>query len=354
MKKELFLLIFCILTLSCSKNNNDDSEVVLCTDEIGIHTIADFSIGVAVKEDMMRNNNQYASIVANQFNSITSENQFKPENIHPTQEFYYWNEVDYLLNYAESNNKRVHGHTLIWHNQLPQWILDYQGNANDWELLMKNHIQTIMQYCQGRVNSWDVVNEAFNEDGSLRNSIWKEKIGDDYIKKAFQFAHEADPNALLFYNDYNLESNTTKRNSVINYLNTLRSQNIKIDGIGIQMHISILYPSINSIKSAMQQTASQSYKVHLSELDISINPLGTQIEPTNSLLNQQAELLLSIVKEYENLPEEIKFGITFWGVNDSNTWIRTYFNRMDYPLLFDDLYNPKSCYCSLINHFLAN
>lgn len=348
------LLVVCILCISCSKNNDDNDVSISCTDEVGLYTITDFPIGVAVKESEIRFNNQYASIVENQFNSLTSENEFKPESIHPSQNFYYWDEIDYLLNYAEATNKRVHGHTLIWHNQLPQWILDYQGNSTDWELVMKNHIQTVMQHCQGKVASWDVVNEAFNEDGTLRNSIWKQKIGNDYIKKAFQFASEADPNALLFYNDYNLESNPTKRNSVIAYFNNLRAENCKVDGIGIQMHISILYPGINNIKSTMQQVSSNNYKVHLSELDISINPFGTQIDPTNLLLNQQAELLLSIVKEYENLPEENKFGITFWGVNDANSWIRSFFNRMDYPLLFNDTYDTKPCYCLLINYFSVN
>lgn len=209
---------------------------------------------------------------------------------------------------------------------------------------MKLHIQTIVEHFKNKVTAWDVVNEAFNEDGTLRNSIWKQKIGIGYIEKAFLFANEANPNALLFYNDYNLESNPIKRNSVLSLLKNLRNRGVKVDGIGVQMHVSTYYPEPTQIAIAFQEIITDKFKIHVSELDISVNPLGKNIIPSESLFNEQANLLGSIVFNYNQIPKQYQYGITFWGISDKNSWIRSFYNREDYPLLYDDNYMPKPCY----------
>lgn len=330
-------LLFLGISLNACK---DDSQVV----NTQSNKKQAFLVGVAVDINEFNFSSTYTNIVTSEFSSITAENVFKAENLHPTQTEFYWSDADALINFCLQNNKRMHGHTLIWHNQLPIWIEDFNGTKADWEQLFKNHIQTIITHFKGKVASWDVVNEAFNEDGTLRNTIWKQHIGDDYIEKAFLFAKQADDRALLFYNDFNLESNKTKRNAVIAYFNNLRNKGISIDGIGLQMHIGILYPSTQQIGEAIQTVASNNFKLHISEFDISVNQLNQDIEPDAKLFNAQADVLAKVITHYKQIPKHLQFGVTFWGVSDKHSWIRIFFNREDYPLLFDDNYNKKPAY----------
>jgi endo-1,4-beta-xylanase len=306
-------------------------------------------MGTAIAFDALLNDPLYAEKATQQFNSFTPENLFKADLIHPQPNVFNWVEADSLVAYARIKQKRLHGHPLIWHQQLPQWMQDFEGNAADWEQLMKTHIQTIVRRYQNQVQAWDVVNEAFNEDGTLRHSIWRQKLGDGYIEKAFAFAHEADPNALLFYNDYNLESNPTKLRSALKLFNQLRLRGIKVDGIGVQMHINTFSPTPSQIAYTFQEIAAHHYQVHVSELDISLNPMGKELTLSASLLEQQAQLLGSLVAHYNQLPTAYQYGITFWGITDRYSWIRSFYNRIDYPLLYDDHYQPKPCYCQLKN-----
>ncbi|MBL7836503.1 MAG: endo-1,4-beta-xylanase, partial [Bacteroidetes bacterium] len=201
--KLLLINLFWISTLyfSCKSDVNTS-----CNDGEGLYIKARYPIGAAINFDALVSDLRYLNIAANQFNSVSPENILKAENIHPEENRFNWTQVDSLISFCERYNKRFYGHTLIWHNQLPQWILDFKGNTMQWEHLMKTHIQTIISHYKDKVIAWEVVNEAFNEDGTLRNSIWFENIGPSYIEKAFKYAKEANPNALLFYNDYNLES----------------------------------------------------------------------------------------------------------------------------------------------------
>ncbi len=338
---KLFLIM--AIFIGCQKE-----EINSCNDRIGLFNYSSYPIGSAINFNELESDTLYKSIALKQFNSITPENIFKAEQLHPNPFVFNWAEADSLVSFCQNNDKTIHGHTLIWHQQLPPWILEYQGTSFDWEQLMKVHIQTIMRHFKGKVKAWDVVNEAFNEDGTLRNSIWKQKIGIGYIEKAFLFASEADPEALLFYNDFNLESNPSKRKSVLSFFNSLRNRGVKVDGIGIQMHISTYYPEPSQIANSFQEVVADHYKIHVSELDISINPLGKDIILSEKLLNEQANLLASVVLTYNQVPKQYQYGITFWGISDKNSWIRSFYNRVDYPLLYDDNYLPKPCYCKLI------
>ncbi|MBK7427328.1 MAG: endo-1,4-beta-xylanase [Saprospiraceae bacterium] len=161
-------------------------------------------------------------------------------------------------------------------------------------------------------------------------------------------AHQADPDVLLFYNDFNLESNPTKRNSVISYLNTLRFRGVKIDGIGLQMHVSLYSPETAQIAASFKEVANNHYKLHVSELDISLNPAKNMSFPDESLFAEQADYLGKIILHYKQIPSPYQYGITVWGVSDRDSWIPSYFNREDYPLLYDNNYKPKPAYCRLI------
>ncbi len=311
----------------------------------------EFYCGTVADLSQIVNNQPYGQIVNSQFNSVTAENSMKSAYLHPNQNTYYWTEADELADYCASHSKRLHGHTLIWHKQLPDWILNYQGSTADWEKLLKEHILEIVSHFKGKVASWDVVNEAFNEDGTLRNSIWKENLGASYIEKAFIYAREADPNAKLFYNDYSLAINPVKRSAVLNYLNHLRAKGTPIDGIGMQMHIFNGFPENIEISNTMDEIWKNDYLVHISELDISINPQSQQmLSAPDKELRRQAEKYLYIFKAYERIPARYQFGITIWGVSDNDSWIRYTYNRNDFPLLFDDNYLPKPAYCKLISN----
>lgn len=318
-----------------------------CNDNQSLYEKSDFPIGAAIGMAELQFDPQYRSIALKQFNSITPDNSFKPDILHPQENSFDFQLADTLVRFCKENNKRLHGHTLLWHSQLPQWMVNYQGSFEDWDRMLEKHIKTIVSHFKGKVTSWDVLNEAFNEDGTLRNSIWFQNLGASYIEKAFRYAHEADPNALLFYNDYGLEYNPNKRKATIKLLNNLRASGVQIDGIGLQAHIFIQFPEPSQIADALKDVANNGYKVHISELDISINPLAQPITDKDKQLQRQAFVIAEVVNHYKQLPPHLQYGITFWGIADSDSWIRSYFSREDYPLLYDDNYNPKPMYCKL-------
>lgn len=307
-----------------------------------------FPIGAAINTDELYRNQPYQELAVGQFNSVTPENSFKPNALHPGPNDYAWDEADQLAAFCRQHGQRLHGHTLLWHQALPGWLWAFRGTTAQWEELFKAHIQTICRHFRGQVASWDVVNEAFEADGTLRNTLWKQHLGSSYLEKAFRYAHEADPAALLFYNDYDLDSNPVKRRAVLSWLATMRQRGVPVHGLGVQLHISILNPENSQIAEALHELQQTGLPIHLSEVDVSVNPLGKPVEPTPELLQRQADKLAFVVRTYQELPRAQQYGITFWGISDRHTWIRSYFHRDDYPLLFDDSYQPKPAYCRLL------
>lgn len=332
-------IIIALLVAACTK-----PTIESCTDTESLYQQAGFHVGVAVDMAALLTNPTYKQIAQKQFNSITPENIFKPTYLHPQENQFNFILADSLAAFCKTNGKRLHGHTLVWHTQLPQWMMEYNG---DWEKLLKTHVQTIVSHFKGRVTSWDVINEAFNEDGTLRNSIWLRKLGSSYIEKAFRYAREADPEALLFYNDFNLVSNPNKLRSVLQLLNSMQARGVKVDGIGMQTHISVQYVEEEQVAEALYEVARHGYKIHLSEIDISINPNGGIIKNKDHLLQQQAFKLAGIVQHYKQLPPHLQYGITFWGISDADSWIPQFYEREDYPLLYNRKYQPKPAYCKL-------
>ena len=176
-------------------------------------SVSDIPIGAAVDPNLLRNNPAYKNLVSHHFSSITPENAMKMQPLVNVQDNYQWTDADLLVDFAEQNDASVHGHTLVWHNQLPSWVNTYSGSYED---LLKKHSQTVLGHFKGRIQYWDVVNEAVLDSGSgYRNTIWFEKIGPDYIADAFRWAHQADPDAKLFYNDYSLSGDSQKLDFVV-------------------------------------------------------------------------------------------------------------------------------------------
>lgn len=336
------LLIACTCLIACKKK-----QETTCTLSPLYETVP-YPVGVAIDINKLATNDQYRDLVINQFNTITPENVLKFNYIHPGKELFDWQAMDDLVNFARQHNKKVHGHTLLWHRSVPSWLNIYEGS---WEELITSHITTVVKRYKNDIHSWDVVNEALNEDGTLRTSVWFDNVGPSYIEQAFRAAHMADPDALLFYNDYNLEFNPVKLDAAINLCNRLKLKGIPVDGIGMQMHISNVYPTLTDVEYAMQKITTAGYKVHFSELDISMNTFNKQTSFSTTDLEKQAAIYRSIFHLYSQLEPQYRFGITLWGVSDADSWIKSEYNRNDIPLLFDDQYKPKPAYCTIKNLF---
>lgn len=307
-----------------------------------------FPVGAALAPELLDRDADYQALAVGQFNSVTPENIFKPEYLHPEPTRYDWAAADRLAAFCRAHGQRLHGHCLLWHQQLPGWLYTFSGSAADWDELLRDHVQTICRHFRGQVSAWDVVNEAFAADGTLRPTIWLQHLGAGYLEKAYRYAHEADPDARLFYNDYDLESNLVKRRAVLAWLRTMQQRGVPVQGLGLQLHISIQHPLDADLATALAEVQQSGLLLHFSEVDVSLNPLSHYpFTATPALLQRQADRLNWLFHLYQQLPPAQQYGITFWGVCDRYTWIRSYFHRDDYPLLFDSDYQPKPAYCTL-------
>lgn len=332
-----------------------------------------FLIGVAVNRPQIHGRNeQELTIITKQFNSLTAENDMKWMHIHPKKDEFNFEHADKLVALAEANKMAVIGHTLIWHSQHPQWVFKKDdGSAIDSTelfLRMKNHIHTIVGRYKGKVHGWDVVNEALNEDGSLRKSGFLETGGTSFIAKAFQLANEADPNAELYYNDYNIV-NAAKRDGAIRIVKDLKNKGIRIDGVGIQGHWGLDYPSLQEIETAIEMYAAAGVKVMITELDISVLPspfrmptadVSVRFENSpamnpypdglpDSVQEKLAERYAEIFRLFNKHADKIS-RVTFWGLHDGVSWKNNFpiRGRTDYTLLWDRQLNPKKAFHAVL------
>ncbi|HOX83478.1 MAG TPA: endo-1,4-beta-xylanase [Chryseolinea sp.] len=352
MRNYIFtLLVTSVFVTSCS---SDDENVIPVIPPVAVvieslHKEVPFPIGASVGVNLMKNNTKYNGVVTIEYNSITAENAMKFGALHPSENTFIWTDADYLVSYAQASNKRIHGHTLNWYTSLPTWLTNFQGDSAAWENILKNHIQTVVTHFKGKVASWDVVNEAFNDNGTLRNSIWVQKLGTDYIARCFQYAHEADPNALLFYNDYGHEYSSAKRIAITNMISSFLTRGIPIHGIGMQFHMTYTQTDAN-ISAAINSAAATGLKVHISELDIRLNNdkvPGLVFTPL--LASQQADKYKFVVKTFNAIPSAQKYGITTWNVGDADSWIPGWLGAPDYPLPFDKDYLRKPAYYGIVD-----
>lgn len=308
-----------------------------------------FPIGASMNPRLLAENNAYRNVAITEFTSVTAENHMKMMLVHPEADRFDFSKGDEIVAFAKDHQKRIHGHTLVWHNQVPKWMNEFSGDTQAWEAMLKNHIQTVAKHYKGQVAGWDVVNESFLDDGSLRPTVWSKNIP-DYIAKSFQWAHEADPNAILFYNDYGQDGKPKKMQAIMNLVKDLQARNIPIHGLGLQMHININSKN-EELVDVINQSAKTGLTIHFSELDIAVNPKNdsTFVYDETAKKAQQEKFEL-VFKAYQELPKQQQYGITFWNVGDRDSWLRGYFKRpKEYPLLFDDTYTRKPIYSNLLN-----
>ncbi len=312
---------------------------------------SDFFIGTIVQANRLTG--QYDVVMQREFSSITAEYQMKMDIMYPNQGVYDWTASDAIVNYAVDNGFNLHGHALIWHNATPEWVRNFSGSDTEFEAMVKDYIKTVVGRYKGKVTSWDVVNEAFNDgSGSYRNSVFYQRLGEDYISKCFQWAREADQDVLLFYNDYNMCNDQTKQNAVFSMIDELISDGVSVNGVGFQMHISYNGPAKENIMAASNRIVERGLKVHFAELDIRANPDNNMSELTSVRALAQKEKYKEVAAIYNSLPASNKYALTIWGLKDDESWLLDFYGHQDWPLLFDMHFNKKDAYYGVLEGLL--
>ena len=362
MKRLLILLIISIPFFACSQQNESLKEKFSDYFLIGA-TINQQDYQIIDKDDRV------LKIVSEDFNSVTPENSMKWMHSHPEYSKFTFSNAQKIVDFAKENDMYLLGHTLVWHNQVPDYLSDIQDSIK-FNRHLKNHIFQLVTRFKNKVDMWDVVNEALNDDGSLRETIFLKMIGENYIEKAFQYANESDPNVALAYNDYNLYK-PKKRAGAIRIINSLKEKGIRIDAVGIQAHWDLHFPSIKEIEETIIDLASSGVDVMITELDITVIPnpyelagiareefkkfegdkkwdpfqAGIPDKIQNKLTKRYKDIFELFIKHHDKISR-----VTFWGTTDKYTWRNDnpINNRTDYPLLFDRDYKKKPAYFELL------
>ena len=364
------LAISIVCALSCAnglyKPNTDR------TDSLSDRYKDLFHLGAAINEDIILGKDlQSKNIVTSEFNSITPENSLKWMFLQPFPNKFNFGAADKYVELGIKNNMHIVGHALVWHNQLADFMKTTVSRS-EFKKHVENHINTVVSRYKGKIDTWDVVNEAFNENGSLRQSVFKKQMGENYIEDVFKLAETADPDADLIYNDYNLYK-PAKRAGVLKMVKKLQENGTKINAIGVQAHWRLNSPSLKEIEQIILDISDLGVEVMFTELDVTVLPnpwelVGAEVtqnfskfegdpkmDPYPKALPKSVEKQLA--KRYEDIfklfvKHQDKISrVTFWGVMDKHSWLNDWpiKGRTNYPLLFDRNYQPKKAYNKLIN-----
>tara|TARA_B110000091_G_scaffold96501_1_gene105077 strand:- start:30 stop:1172 length:1143 start_codon:yes stop_codon:yes gene_type:complete len=364
------LAISIVCALSCAnglyKPNTDR------TDSLSDRYKDLFHLGAAINEDIILGKDlQSKNIVTSEFNSITPENSLKWMFLQPFPNKFNFGAADKYVELGIKNNMHIVGHALVWHNQLADFMKTTVSRS-EFKKHVENHINTVVSRYKGKIDAWDVVNEAFNENGSLRQSVFKKQMGENYIEDVFKLAETADPDADLIYNDYNLYK-PAKRAGVLKMVKKLQENGTKINAIGVQAHWRLNSPSLKEIEQIILDISDLGVEVMFTELDVTVLPnpwelVGAEVtqnfskfegdpkmDPYPKALPKSVEKQLA--KRYEDIfklfiKHQDKISrVTFWGVMDKHSWLNDWpiKGRTNYPLLFDRNYQPKKAYNKLIN-----
>ena len=363
--KHLFKFSLCALALTMGANTGFAQS-----GETGLKDAYKdyFSIGVAVNMRNISNPEQIA-IIKKDFNSITAENDMKPQPTEPAYGQFNWENADKIANFCRSNGIKLRGHCLMWHAQIGEWMYkDEKGDLVSKEKLfqnMKHHITAIVERYKDVIYAWDVVNEAISDGGwqggrrgmgehpsPYRNSPLYQIAGDEFIKKAFIYAREADPNVLLFYNDYNA-ADPGKRDRIYNMVKSMKEEGVPIDGIGMQGHYNVYGPSMEDVDAALTKYSTIVKHIHITELDIRANQeMGGQLnfsrdggnisQVVKTLQEDQYARLFKVLRKHKDVVDNV----TFWNLSDRDSWL----GARNYPLPYDENYKPKRVY-SIIKDF---
>jgi endo-1,4-beta-xylanase len=298
-------------------------------------------IGTAVDHDALVGEPIYADTLRREFSGVTPENVMKWDAIHPTRSRYDFRRADALMAFAASNNLLVHGTTLVWHQQNPDWLANGRFTRDEMIGLLREHVDSVVGRYRGRqLASWDVVNEAFEGDGTLRHTLWLERIGPDYLDLAFRFAHAADPTARLFLNDYDAEMIGAKSDAMYAFVAGMLARGVPIHGIGFQMHLHLGGIDLGSFAANMQRFADLGLEVAITEMDVRI-----ELPATPETLVTQAGVYNGVLNSCLGQPACRAFRT--WGFTDRHSWIPEWFPGTGAALIFDEAFQPKPAYAGL-------
>ncbi len=356
-------LIAAVLLLLCSSSYSQKPIRSNITSAKGLKDYYQdyFPIGVAVAPRMLHGDD--SALILSQFNSLTAENAMKMGPIHPREHEYYWKDADSIATFAKKHGMRLRGHNLCWHSQAPSWMfVNEKGDTVSKQVLLqrlKEHITTVVNRYKDVIYGWDVVNEAIDDRDSVfyRQSAWYKICGEDFIAKAFEYAHAADPKAVLFYNDYNTE-NPKKREKIYQTVRKLKEAGVAIHGVGLQGHWSLNNPSREELEKSIQMFSSLGLQVQVTEMDVSVYA-GRQGGQLIQNQNQAAATFTGDMEQQQRDKYKMVFdvlrenkgkisGVTFWNVSDSYSWLDGR-GRKNYPLLFDMNRQPKKAYWDVVN-----
>lgn len=295
------------------------------------------AFGTAVNLTALAEDPAYRAWVAAQFDTVTAENAMKWAELEPTRGRYEWGPTDALFAFAEANGQRVRGHTLVWHNQNPAWLADVP--PDELGALLKTHVQTTVRRFRGRVWQWDVVNEVFEEDGTPRDTIWLRALGPGYVADAFRWAHEADPDALLFYNDFDIEAVNAKSDGVYDLVRELKRQDVPIHGVGVQAHCSVESPPTTPAENLGRFDALGLHTA-LTEVDVR---MAMPSDPVK--LQAQANVYRSLLRACLLTPRCLSF--TVWGYTDKYSWVPGWFEGAGAAGILDENFAPKPAHRAL-------
>jgi endo-1,4-beta-xylanase len=299
--------------------------------------------GTAVDMSALANDATYRDRVAGEFTAVTAENVMKWSELEPERGTYNWGPADELVDFARSNGQLVHGHTLLWHNQLPAWLTSGvdSGEIEPAELrqLLRRHIFNTVRHFKGKIWHWDVVNEVIDDNAQLRDTMWLRELGPGYIADAFRWAHQADPKVKLYLNDYNLEGLSAKTDAYFELVKDLQRQRVPVHGLGIQGHLGVqfgFYPAEN-VAANMQRFIDRGLEISVTEADVRMI-----MPPDNAKLQGHANGFNTILQGCLLVDRCVMF--TVWGFTDKYSWVPGFFTDQGAATLLDEEFNPKPSY----------
>jgi endo-1,4-beta-xylanase len=312
-------------------------------DEAGIR------VGAALMPEVLGREPRYAKTAEREFNSVTAENALKWALVHPAPDVWCYRPADAVVDFAEGRGVRIRGHVLLWHEQLPSWV-GHRMTASELGAALARHIGPLVRRYRGRVAVWDVVNEAVAPTGrGLRRTVFRQTLGEDYIAEAFWLAHAADPDAVLFYNEYGAEALDRKSDFVYRLLCDLREKRVPVHGVGLQMHVDAArLPDLDAVHDNVARLAALGLAVEITEMDVRLQ----------SLAGDRARRLAIQRGVYRDIVSACLTGsrcraVTFWGITDRYSWIDARWGA-DHPLLFDEDYRPKPAYLGVLDAIRAH
>ena len=302
----------------------------------------DLRVGTAVDMDALAQDSTYRQRIAREFSSVTAENVMKWETVEPERGQYNWEPADELVDFARRNGQRVRGHTLVWHNQLPSWLTN--GDFTDQELrqILRQHIIDEVTHFKGKIWQWDVVNEVIDDNGNLRDTIWLRRLGPGYIADAFRWAHQADPKAKLYLNDYNIEGLNAKSDAYYELVKQLLREGVPVHGIGVQGHLGVQFgfPSASEIAANLKRFQDLGLETSVTEADVRM-PL-----PADAIKLQAQAQGYSVLLQGCLLARRCT-SFTVWGYTDKYSWVPGFFEGEGAANILDENFSPKPAYEAL-------